>query len=358
MKKKVLLMGASGSGKTSMRSLIFSNNPASLTARLGATIDVEQNHVRFLGDLILNLWDCGGQDAFMDSYLSTQQSTIFQHVGVLIYVFEVESRNREKDLEYYRNCLDALRRYSPDASIFLLVHKMDLARPPREQVLERKAEELRQVSGDVPVTVYGTTIHDESLYKAWSGIVHTLIPNASVLSRHLAILAHACSATEVILFERTTFLVIATSNPPAAPSFSAPPLITSTPSSSFTSNGFTSTSTSTSTRTTSTATVTSQHAVNVPEPRENDPHQLAPTRYERTSELIKAFKYSCSRVREEFHALEMELGEFTAVLDELTRNTYVLIVVHDPTIETAALRMNIRLARQKFEELQGDSLIS
>lgn len=103
---------------------------------------------------------------------------------------------------------------------------------------------------------------------------------------------------------------------------------------------------------------------------------MALTRYERTSELIKAFKYSCARVREEFHTLELELPEFTAVLDELTRNTYVLIVVHDPTIgalapcislsfksersyaETAALRMNIRLARHKFEELQGNSLLS
>lgn len=73
----------------------------------------------------------------------------------------------------------------------------------------------------------------------------------------------------------------------------------------------------------------------------------------------------------------MELADFTAVLDELTKNTYVLIVVHDATIgerisrihhavllttvlpkETAALRLNIRLARKKFEELQSDSLLS
>src|SRR6266850_833963 len=112
-------MGASGSGKTSMRSLILyvpfacsltrmpmnplhsSNNPASLTSRLGATIDVEQNHVRFLGDLILNLWDCGGQDAFMDSYLSTQRSTIFQHVGaVQICDFEVSAHDAAKDAAY------------------------------------------------------------------------------------------------------------------------------------------------------------------------------------------------------------------------------------------------------------------
>jgi len=303
-------MGASGSGKTSMRSLIFSNNPASLTSRLGATIDVEQNHVRFLGDLILNLWDCGGQDAFMDSYLTTQRSTIFQHVGVMIYVFDVESREMDKDLEYYRDCLEGLKQHSPEAGVFLLVHKMDLVKL-KEDILERKKKDLEEESKGVGVVVFGTSIYDESLYRAWSSIVHTLIPNAAVLSKHLTTFAEACSATEVILFERTTFLVIATSS--SAPSSSN---------------------------------------------SETNEHQLDPTRYERTSELIKAFKHSCSRLREEFHSLEMELQEFTAVLDEMTKNTYVMVVVHNPIIETAAIKMNIRMARRKFEELQGDSLVS
>ncbi len=62
MKKKVLLMGKSGSGKTSMRSIIFANYVARDTRRLGYTIDVEHSHVRFLGNLMLNLWDCGGQE--------------------------------------------------------------------------------------------------------------------------------------------------------------------------------------------------------------------------------------------------------------------------------------------------------
>lgn len=64
----------------------------------------------------------------------------------------------------------------------------------------------------------------------------------------------------------------------------------------------------------------------------DEPHKLDGIRYERTSELIKSLKHSCARAREEFHSLEMELSEFTAVLDELTRNTYVLIIVHNPTI--------------------------
>ena len=142
-----------------------SNNPASLTSRLGATIDVEQNHVRFLGDLILNLWDCGGQDAFMDSYLSTQRSTIFQQVGVLIYVFEVSAHDAVKDAAYYRDCLDALQKYSPEAAVFLLVHKMDLVTGDRAALLERRTRELQAESGTVAITVFGTSIHDETLYK-------------------------------------------------------------------------------------------------------------------------------------------------------------------------------------------------
>jgi len=144
--------------------IFSSNNPASLTSRLGATIDVEQNHVRFLGDLILNLWDCGGQDSFMDSYLTTQRSTIFQSVGVMIYVFDVESHETTKDMEYYRDCLDGLRYYSPEAAIFILLHKMDLVREPR-QILDKKRQELQEASGDLPISLFGTTIFDQTLYK-------------------------------------------------------------------------------------------------------------------------------------------------------------------------------------------------
>ena len=125
-RKKVLLMGKGSAGKTSMRSIIFSNFTAKETRRLGATIDVEHNHIRFLGSMVLNLWDCGGQDHFMDSYFQSQLPQIFRNVSVLIYVFDVSSLEREKDIAYYMQCLDALQRHSPDALIYCLVHKMDL----------------------------------------------------------------------------------------------------------------------------------------------------------------------------------------------------------------------------------------
>lgn len=59
-KKKVLLMGRSGAGKSSMRSIIFSNYVAKDVRRLPTTMGVESSSFKFLGNLMLNIWDCGG----------------------------------------------------------------------------------------------------------------------------------------------------------------------------------------------------------------------------------------------------------------------------------------------------------
>lgn len=53
-------MGKSGAGKSSMRAVVFSNYVAKDVRRLGATIDVEHSNIKFMGNLMLNLWDCGG----------------------------------------------------------------------------------------------------------------------------------------------------------------------------------------------------------------------------------------------------------------------------------------------------------
>jgi hypothetical protein len=158
--------------------------------------------------------------------------------------------------------------------------------------------------------------------------VHSLIPNAPTLSRHLTTFARACGATEVVLFERTTFLVIATSEvaPPAAPGPLSTAVEVPSPSHATPSSRL-----SLATSATSGSDVSASADLDGP-PDAAALHGLEPTRYERTSELIKAFKHACARTRSEFHALEFEFPEFTAVLDEMTKNMYVLVIVHDPTI--------------------------
>lgn len=83
----------------------------------------------------------------------------------MVYVFNVEAaQSMIEDLKYYRECLEGLQQYSPNAAVFLLVHKMDLARE-RNTMFEKKKKELQEASGEANVTVLGTSIYDESLYK-------------------------------------------------------------------------------------------------------------------------------------------------------------------------------------------------
>lgn len=83
------------------------------------------------------------QDRFMENYFKSQRDHIFRAVEVLIYVFDVTSKEREKvarawtafrptvrevvqDVQYFIECLDAIKAKSPNAKVFCLVHKMDL----------------------------------------------------------------------------------------------------------------------------------------------------------------------------------------------------------------------------------------
>jgi len=294
MKKKVLLMGKSGSGKTSMRSIIFANYIARDTTRLAATIDVEHSHVRFLGNLALNLWDCGGQEAFMKDYFSSQRDHIFRNVEVLIYVFDVESHNLRDDMSDYHNCLEAIQQNSPNAKIFCLLHKMDLIpEEQREKTFIDREEELRQASLPMNITCFPTSIWDETLYKAWSCIVYAMIPNISIIESRLQKFCQICEADEVVLFERATFLVISHAS-------------------------------------------TRKH---------KDIH-----RFEKISNIIKQFKLSCSKGGSHFQNMEVRNSHFSAFIDLFTQNTYVMVIMSDPTIQSSATLVNIKVARKHFEK--------
>ncbi|KAM7300784.1 ras-related GTP-binding protein A [Ixodes scapularis] len=297
MKKKVLLMGKSGSGKTSMRSIIFANYIARDTRRLGATIDVEHSHVRFLGNLVLNLWDCGGQEAFMENYFASQKDTIFRNVEVLIYVFDVESRELEKDLHYYQSCLEAILQNSAEAKIFCLVHKMDLVpEEERERIFQLRQEDLNKLSKPLECTCFKTSIWDETLYKAWSSIVYTLVPNVQQLETNLQQFTNIIDANEVLLFEKATFLIISHCQ-------------------------------------------RKQH---------HDVH-----RFEKVSNIIKQFKLSCSKLAAQFHSMEVRNGNFAAFIDVFTPNTYIMVIMADPSMPSAATLINIKNARKHFEKLEG-----
>lgn len=196
---------------------------------------------------------------------------------VLIYVFDVTSKDFNGELQYYENCLNALTDLSPKAKIFCLVHKLDLlAESMREKGFQEKRMRIIEKTKGFEVDCFKTSIWDETLYKAWSQIVYFLLPNVKTLEKNLEQFCKTLNADEVVLFERSTFLVI------------------------------------------------SHHDAK----KHEDVH-----RFEKISNIIKQFKLSCIKTNFQFQSMVVRNQKFTAFIDEFTTSTYIMVIVSDPDIE-------------------------
>jgi len=289
------------------------------TSRLGATVNVENSNIKFLGNINLSLWDCGGQAAYFESYFGPKRDHLFSSVEVLIFVFDVKSKDEQKDIAEFRETLKAIKECSPDAKIFCLVHKMDLIKEAeRAQLFLEKEQQLKSIANPLKCSCFQTSIWDETLYKAWSAIVYSLIPNSRELETRLTKFCLLSEADEVVIFERATFLVISHAD----------------------------NSSHSNTSTASTSSTTSTSTSMLPTGIIRDPH-----RFEKISNIIKQFKLSCSKSQAQFKSMEIHNSNYSAYISEFTPNTYIMAVMYDTTIHSAATLINIDLARKHFEPL-------
>ena len=88
----------------------------------------------------ISINDCGGQDNLFDHYFNKLPDRIFSNVKILIYAFDVLHMSTES-IEQYEKTLDFLIKYSPNAKVFVLIHKMDLAQD-RQKTFELAKETI------------------------------------------------------------------------------------------------------------------------------------------------------------------------------------------------------------------------
>nr|XP_054112910.1 ras-related GTP-binding protein A-like [Callithrix jacchus] len=230
----------------------------------------------------------------MENYFTSQRDNIFPNIEGFIYVFYMASHELEKDMDYYQSCLEAILQNCPE--IFCLVHKMDLVQENQHDLIFKEREEdLRRLSRPLECACFRTSIWDKTLYKAWSSIVYQLIPTVQQLEMNLRNFAQIIEADEVLLFERATFLVI------------------------------------------------SHYQCK----EQRDVH-----RFEKISNIIQQFKLSCSKLAASFQSMEVRNSNFAAFIDIFTSNAYVMVVMSDPSIPSAATLINIRNARKHLEKLE------
>jgi Ras-related GTP-binding protein A/B len=159
---------------------------------------------------------------------------------------------------------------------------------------------------DIDMQMFATSIWDQSLYKAWASIIHDLVPNLGVIETQLASLGVAIDADEILLFERTSFLVV----------------------SKWTS-------------------------------KEGDRNPYG-DRFERMSNILKSWKHTCSkftgtpRNAEQFSDFEYKMGaNFSMFVTKFTTNTYILVCMPPGEARFNSAKLNVAAARPWFKFLDG-----
>ena len=234
----------------------------------------------------------------MQNYFESQKEHIFKNAMVLIYVMSVavsHGPDKEKELLYFRNSVENLRALSPQSKVFCLIHKFDLIPPAdREATFTRQCEELTEIAGPTKVEFFQTSIWDETLYRAWSRIVHSLVPNSDALEHQLGEIADTMAADEVVLFEKATFLVIS----------------------------------------------------HVTRTKMSDDH-----RFEKISNIVKQFKLSVNKQHAAISSLEIKTAKFRAMIEKFTPSTFILLVFYNLSIPPAATICNLSVARDHFRKI-------
>lgn len=234
----------------------------------------------------------------------------------------------------FRQILNTLLLYSPETRVFILIHKMDLLNDDERPTLFGKwVDTVKETCQRTPVVIFASSIYEDSLFRvrdstallwlpqmhflqAWSTIVRALVPNLAEISRHLTILSRVCGAIEAVLFEKGSFLMVARSDD-QTDIFEDPFVATNDH----------------KTRLMVTYTLPDKLP---PAPTTSD--ELVPNRYEQVSQLIKAFQNNLKKhTQETFKALHMDTEHFTIVLDSITPNSCVLILIGDTRIRKSLL---------------------
>ena len=81
---KILLMGKTEVGKTSMKSIIFQNQSGKDTLDLAYTNEIEETRIRFMKNINLSIVDTYSKDNYIKEYFDLKKKSLFSKVDIFV----------------------------------------------------------------------------------------------------------------------------------------------------------------------------------------------------------------------------------------------------------------------------------
>jgi small GTP-binding protein len=122
--QKVIVIGLGDAGKTTILKKFGGQIGIKDLARLKPTKGAERQEI-VTSDLILIVWDFGGQEEYREMYLRDPHR-YFLNIDLVIYVIDLQTPEKyAESIEYFKNILDVLENLEENPHILIFLHKYD-----------------------------------------------------------------------------------------------------------------------------------------------------------------------------------------------------------------------------------------
>ncbi len=203
--KKIVLMGLSNAGKTCIYERVFEGKKPWELMQSTATKGIDYKKYEVGSVTKPMIWDLGGQQQYLDEYHGPLRKSIFQKASVLLYIIDASDSDRFEnarvEFEWSVNQILSFNQ-SPIVNVFFhkidLIHDKDALIPYLKNILSQNIS--------YKINFYATSVFDESLFTAWSGIIRDISPKSIFINSILKTLKDQEGVKDALLIEKTTGL--------------------------------------------------------------------------------------------------------------------------------------------------------
>ncbi|MFX0021452.1 MAG: ADP-ribosylation factor-like protein [Candidatus Hermodarchaeota archaeon] len=122
--QKVIVVGLNNAGKTTILRKFGGEIGIKDLAKLRPTKGVERQEI-MTSDMVLLLWDFGGQQEYRDKYLR-EPDKYFINIDLIIYVIDLQDPEKYlESVDYFEKIIDLIEKLEEDPYILIFIHKYD-----------------------------------------------------------------------------------------------------------------------------------------------------------------------------------------------------------------------------------------
>ena len=176
LESKIVVLGLSQSGKTSIRQVVFEGFAPEATSMNPATVRINRKLFNLAGSAI-NLFDVGGQSNYLNEVFEQYKERTFSDAKALIFVVDIsDASNIMRSKYYFDLTAETAKTMSGDARIYVFAHKMDVVPPNKREPVLQSIKDIFEIENFPNAEILGTSIYEETIWDAMQQVLAYVYP--------------------------------------------------------------------------------------------------------------------------------------------------------------------------------------